>query len=215
MKRYSDLLGKRFGKLLIVSFHHSNNGRYWLCHCDCGNKSVVPTRSLNYGSTQSCGCGSIEQAKLNLIHSANSRRLPFPYIRKLKDLYSNIKDRCYNPNNKRYKNYGRRGITVCKKWLSNRHSFYKWATENNYQPGLSIDRINNDGNYKQSNCRFVDSFVQMNNTTRNHFVKFDGKVKTISQWARYLGVSSYALQHRFMRKWNTKRALTQPFRIIK
>lgn len=209
MKKHQDLVGIRYGKLQVKKFSHSRNGRYWECLCDCGKETVVSTRSLNYGSTRSCGCGSLAAARKNM---QKRKVLPYPFSRKLKDLYRNMKDRCLNPLNKRWFNYGGRGIRVCDEWLNNRYSFYKWATDSGYRPGVQIDRIDVNGHYSPSNCRFVDSYVQMNNTTRNRLVCWDGKTMTVAQWARFLGVRGQALQHRFTRKWPLEKIMKQPFR---
>lgn len=120
-------------------------------------------------------------------------------------------DRCYNPENKRWANYGGRGIKVCVSWYFYRRVFYEWAHTNGYRPGLQIDRINVDGNYHPDNCRFVDSFVQQNNTTRSHRVTWNGRTQTLSEWAREIGVRPQALIHRFTRKWSIERAMTFPF----
>jgi hypothetical protein len=145
------------------------------------------------------------------IASAALRRLPYPYPRKFKDLYRNMIDRCYNPSNKRWAYYGGKGVRVCTHWYLSRRVFYKWLNDNGYQPELQIDRINVNGHYSPENCRLVDRFVQQNNTTRNHYVTWKGKTQTIAQWAREMGVHYMALQHRFSRKWDLRRAMTQPF----
>ena len=123
-----------------------------------------------------------------------------------------MRDRCYDPDNKRYANYGGRGIQVCDEWLTDRLAFYRWANSNGHGGSLQIDRIDVNGNYEPSNCRFVDVFVQMNNTTRNHFLEWHGARHTVADWARILGVTSRALQSRIDHGWSVERALTQPFR---
>lgn len=143
--------------------------------------------------------------------SAAKRRLPYPYPRKFKDLYRNMMDRCYNQTNKRWANYGGRGIYVCPSWYFYRRVFYEWAHTHGYRPGLQLDRKNVNKGYSESNCRFVDAFVQQNNTTRNHRVTWQNRTQTISEWAREIGVRPQALIHRFTRKWDLQRAMTQPF----
>jgi hypothetical protein len=100
-RKYKDITGAVYGMLTVVSYSHSNNGTYWNCKCECGNSSVVKATALNYGGTKSCGCGSKEQAKKNCILSREKARLPYQHSRKLKDLYRNLMDRCYNETNKR------------------------------------------------------------------------------------------------------------------
>jgi hypothetical protein len=210
--KYKDMTGKRFGRILCLRISHSNNGLYWECLCDCGNKSLVLGRSLRSGATKSCGCGSLEAARKNCKSGRDKKSHHFPFGRKLKALYRNMISRCEDPTNKRWENYGGRGIKICREWRKNRRLFYKWAIENGCKPGLSIDRIDVNGDYEPENCRFGDNFIQQNNTTRNHFVTWQDKTLTIAQWARVFGVRNQALQHRFNRGWGIKRAMTQPFR---
>jgi hypothetical protein len=98
-------------------------------------------------------------------------------------------ERCYNPRKKGYHRYGGRGITVCEEWRKDANSFYAWAINNNYRPGLSIDRINNDEGYSPENCRFTDSVVQNNNRSSNHQITYRGVTHTIAQWGRILNIS--------------------------
>lgn len=212
MRAPVDMTGKRFGRLVVVKYSHSKDAAFWLCQCDCGDTSVVRSAILNDGSAKSCGCGSREAAVANAAAASRQKKLPFPNTRKLKELYRNMLDRCYDPDNKRYANYGGRGIRICDEWLTDRLSFYHWATDNGHAKGLQIDRIDVNGNYEASNCRFVDVFVQMNNTTLNHFLEWYGTRHTVADWARILGVTSRALQSRIGHGWSVERALTQPFR---
>lgn len=143
--------------------------------------------------------------------SVAKRRLPYLWPRKFKDIYRNMLDRCYNPANKRWQHYGGKGVRVCDDWRGWRRVFYKWLNDKGYHPGLQIDRIDVNGNYSPENCRLVDRFVQQNNTTKNHRVTWNGKTKTLSEWARQMGVRPQALIHRFTRKWDLERAMTFPF----
>lgn len=100
---------------------------------------------------------------------------------KLNKVWRNMKDRCFNPNNKRFPHYGGRGIDVCQEWKDNYVSFRNWAISNGYKIGLSLDRIDNDGNYCPQNCRWVNSIIQNNNFSRNRFVTYNGVTLSISQ----------------------------------
>lgn len=114
-------------------------------------------------------------------------------VRRLNNIYRSMKDRCYNPKNKDYKYYGGRGITVCKEWLNQEYSglghskkgwiaFRDWALKQNYNDNLTIDRINPDGCYEPSNCRWVDIKTQANNKRCNRLISMDGKTQTVAQW---------------------------------
>lgn len=206
------MVGLRFGKIVVVEYAHAHNGAYWRCACDCGGVTIVKGYHLRAGMTKSCGCGARAQAAENCRASARRRAVPHAYSRKLKDLYGNMIRRCFDPKNKRWAEYGGRGITVCELWLNDRRGFYDWAVANGWQPGLQIDRINNDGGYEPGNCRFVDGFVQANNTRKNTFLEWNGRRLTVSQWAREIGVMPKALQHRVDRGWDNDRIFTQPYR---
>lgn len=208
----ANLIGERFGRLMVIRFSHSKNGAVWLCRCDCGNETLVRTSILRCGSTNSCGCGSREAALNNYSEARDRRKVPYPHSRKMKDMYSNMQARCYDPSNKRWKNYGARGIKICAEWLTDIRAFYKWVFENGWEPGLTIDRINVNGDYEPSNCRFATALVQMNNTTRNRRLTWNGRTMTVTEWARKLGVRSQAIQHRVDRDWTIERIFTQPFR---
>ena len=98
-------------------------------------------------------------------------------------IWRHMNDRCYNTNNEWYHLYGGKGIKVCDEW-KDYHTFREWALSNGYADNLSIDRIDNNGNYCSNNCRFADAVTQGNNTSRNVFVEYEGKTQTIAQWER-------------------------------
>lgn len=160
------------------------NGRHesnWLCQCDCGNIVEVLGYSLKSGYTKSCGCLHEETLKTIAITHGDS-------YSKLYGVYISIIDRCYNPNNKRFKDYGGRGIIVCDEWKDSYLNFKKWAVFSGYKEGLSIDRKNNDLGYSPSNCRWVTRIVQQNNMRKNHIVEYNGQSKTIAEWSRELNI---------------------------
>ena len=116
----------------------------------------------------------------------------------------NMKSRCNDFNDK---NYGGKGIIVCKEWLHDFECFYNWAIKNNYKKGLTLDRINGDDNYKPNNCRWATYKQQARNSTQNHLLTYNGKTKCIVEWAEYLGMSTRMLRERIRRGWSIERAL--------
>lgn len=121
-----------------------------------------------------------------------------------------MKQRCYNKNNPKYRIYGAKGIKVCAEWKDNFCAFVDWALKNGYGVNLTIDRIDGDGDYCPDNCRFVSYEVQANNTSRNVFVEYNGEKKSVSQWAKRLGINVSTLQRRFYKGWSIEKALTTP-----
>lgn len=117
---------------------------------------------------------------------------------KIYGVWHAMNERCQNHKHKCFKNYGGKGITVCAEWQEF-VPFYEWAMSNGYHEGLTIDRIDSNGNYEPSNCRWVDRFVQNSNTSRNRYLTYDGKTQTLSQWAREIGIARHALHARIKR----------------
>lgn len=126
---------------------------------------------------------------------------------KIYGVWHGINERCYNKKHKAYKNYGGKGVAVCTEWQLF-IPFYEWAIANGYKEGLTIDRIDSNGNYEPSNCRWVDRFVQNSNTSRNHYLTYNGKTQTLSQWAREIGISRNTLCGR-LKAHNVEHALSK------
>lgn len=177
--RYEDLTGKKFGKLTVIKKVGVSKEQQskWLCKCDCGNEVVVSRTNLSINKTKTVSCGCWRKS---LITKHNK------YKTNIYNVYVSMKQRCYNSNNPAYKYYGARGINVCNEWLDDFMNFYNWAINNGYKENLSIDRINNNGNYEPNNCRWINSQEQMNNTRRNHYITYKNETHTIAEWARIL-----------------------------
>lgn len=203
MAELKNLIGKRFGRLLVIERSQRKNGTYWKCRCDCGCEKDVISGNLISGKVVSCGCYLNERRiKAKTIHGDSKSRLY--------NIWILMKARCEKEKNKAYKNYGGRGIQVCDKWKYSYEEFKKWSIENGYSQNLSIDRIDNDGNYEPSNCRWVDRKTQNNNNRMNVKITIDDKTQTLAQWCEELNLPYSAIEARRLRGWNDVDALMTP-----
>lgn len=121
-----------------------------------------------------------------------------------------MKNRCSDKNNPAYPSYGGRGIAVCEEWSQSFPAFRMWAECNGYAPGLTLDRIDNDGNYDPCNCRFADMRTQSNNKRNNHFVTICETTHTISEWSRISGISKVTIRNRLEKGWTAENAVFHP-----
>lgn len=184
-----DLMGKRFGKLVVISRFPENakNGKSrWLCKCDCGKESIVVGTQLTRGNTKSCGCKRYETK--NQTHGMKHTRIY--------SIWCDMKKRCNNPKSKNYNRYGGSGITVCSEWSKNFVAFYEWSMLNNYNDSLTIDRIDNSKGYSPSNCRWVTRKEQNNNRSNNINVTYQGRTQTLKQWCDELNLKYKLIRSR-------------------
>lgn len=187
------IVGKRFGRLTVVGLDHFGkyHGTWWKCRCDCGKEKVVYRGGLTSGDTTSCGCYHREHlSEYGKTHGLT--RHP------LYSIWSGMVQRCTNPNAENYYRYGGRGIDIFEPWKKDFETFYNWAINNGYSTALSLDRINNNGNYEPCNCRWVTQKEQSNNTRRNHKVTYNDETHTIAEWSEMLGVNHETLRYRVL-----------------
>lgn len=211
MGNVKDLTGQRFCMWVVLEEdgRNSSGGAMWKCRCDCGLIKSIDGRSLRDGTSRSCGCG--RKVYGNLSHPKHGGKKE-----RLYNVWSGIKNRCLNPNDKNYFRYGERGITICDEWKDDYTKFREWAYQNGYDDTLpkyqcTIDRIDNTQGYSPDNCRFVDAKVQCNNRSSNHLIEYNGETHTISEWARITGIGKCCIRRRIVKQgWSVEDALTIP-----
>jgi len=203
-RKVRDLSGQRFSRLLVLSIDHEvkyskTTEKYWKCRCDCGNIKAISEQKLLNGDTRSCGCFRKK------VTGDNSRTHGKSRIR-IHRIWCGIKARC---NDKKNNRYGGRGITVCPEWRDFL-TFHAWAMANGYADQLTIDRIDNDGNYEPSNCRWADNKTQARNTSTNRMITYNGETKSVSDWADIYSLKASVIIRRLNRGWDVERTFNTP-----
>ena len=189
MGKIKDLTGQKFGRLTVVEFAEiRKRSAYWRCKCICGSQKIVAGYHLLSGAIQSCGCLWAEVVKKNRLHSA-----------KVYSAWHGIKRRCFDPNNKAYKNYGGRGITMFEDWINDFQAFYDYVSKLPHfgEAGYSLDRIDNDGNYEPDNLRWATVYEQLRNRRNNRIVEYNGETMCLKDAARKSGISYNTLCWRY------------------
>lgn len=197
MRNQRNLVGNKYGRLLVIeSCGQERKGTHYMSkvRCECGKEYLVPDTELIYGRRTSCKECSHPTQTHGKTHT------------KLFDVWQSMKQRCYDKHNNNYKNYGGRGIRICDEWLSNFMNFYNWAMDNGYQKGLSIDRIDVNGNYEPSNCRWVTMKEQASNKRNNHLITYKGETKHLQYWANKFNINSTTIYNRLKSGWDIEKA---------
>ena len=201
----------KYGRLTITGNYElrkasKNNIAYFECICDCGNIIWARGSNIRYGSTRSCGCRVGQKYK----HNSSKTRLY--------RIWNNMRSRCNAPKIASYKNYGARGISVCEEWSGKDGvvNFCEWSMNNGYEEGLQIDRIDNDGNYEPSNCRWVTCQENLMNKSNTLFYEYNGNKKTLQDWAIESNIPYKRLRARIKEcGWSFEKAITTPYKMYK
>ena len=208
-KRY---IGQKFGKLTVIKLVEGDNAqnRKYLCQCDCGNEKITSEDNLKRGHCKSCGC-------LYKNNGGKQKEIKGYYLDSRSKLYKvwvSMIRRCTNPKDCNYERYGKRGITVCEEW-KDYSAFRNWAINTGYEENhsraeCSLDRIDNNGNYEPSNCRWTNSKIQGNNTRTNTIIGYKGVSKTLSEWADFYKIPYDLFVNRYIKGWTIEEIITIP-----
>lgn len=193
-----DLRGQRFGRWFVLEETNERKcgSVMWLCKCDCGTVRTVSSNSLRMGKSLSCGCYNRD---VTTKHGMGRTRLH--------GIWGNMRYRCQNPHAINAERYVDRGIKVCDEWANNFEAFAKWALANGYSDELSLDRIDNNGNYESSNCRWATLKEQGRNKRNNVMITYKGESHCLSEWAEITNQPRARLQMRHHRGWSDKEIL--------
>lgn len=200
--RFNDLTGKKFGKLKVIEYaYRKHSAVYWKCICDCGTEKIVVANSLNRGITTCCYYCAHKKHGLT-----NSR---------LYGVWAIMKQRCYNEKAPNFPSYGGRGITMCDEWKNDFMTFHDWAYANGYDENATkgectIDRIDVNGNYEPSNCRWATRQEQNFNKRNTRIFEFKGKVQHLYKWAEEYNIPFSTLLYRLQSGMSMGEALTKP-----
>lgn len=203
MARKPELIpGDKYGMLTCIGKDPSRKRRYFF-KCECGNVKSILGYEVKKGNTVSCGC------RRKWLLQGNVHRTHGDCYTRLYGTWQNMRRRCETPSATFYRDYGGRGITICDEWLDYQ-AFKEWALNNGYRDDLTIDRIDVNGNYEPSNCRWVTQKVQANNTRRNHRITYNGETHTLSEWSEITGIGRKLIAWRIEHWGSVERAFLTP-----
>ena len=199
------IIGKQYGYWTVLKkddSYHSPKHTKWICQCECGTVKSLFRSSLLNGRSRSCGCHANDNRKgINKTHGLSKTRIYHEWL--------SMRNRC-SPDNKVATQYYERGIRVCNEWENDFMSFYNWSINNGYDDSLTIDRIDNNGNYEPSNCRWVNRKEQAKNRRSTYFITYNGKTQCLKDWADEFNINRITLTYRLKRGWDISEALTTP-----
>ncbi len=200
MPKFLDLTGHKYHRLTVLHYSRKQNQKtMWLCQCDCGNKVEVSTNNLRHkkNPVKSCGCFKIDKMSTHGMTGS-----------KIFSIWEGMKIRCKYPNTNSYERYGGRGIKVCERWMTF-ENFYADMYPT-YVEGLTLDRIDVNGDYCPDNCRWVTQKEQANNRTNNRILEYKGKKYTMKELAEYANINYGTFQARLKLGWSVERAVEEP-----
>lgn len=206
MGKKIDLTGATFGRLSVIQEAPSKKGSNgssrcaWQCKCECGNTIVATTRDLRKGDVRSCGCLKSDAVIERMTVHGDSRT-------RLHNIWKAMRRRCNDEKHRDYHYYGGRGVRVCDEWDKDYATFKRWALSNGYSDGLTIDRINVDGNYSPDNCRWLTAKEQANNRRSNRVYSYLGKEYNIRELSDMRHIPYTTLYMRLRAGWDLTRAL--------
>ena len=193
------MVGERFGQLVVVARHGSHGGSAtWHAICDCGKHRVATGKHLRTGHVISCGCAKNDGRSFRSHGSSKTAEY---------SIWSQMRDRCSNADNKNWKHYGGRGITVCERWCR----FENFIADMGPRPSPkhSIERGNNNGNYEPGNCRWIPKRLQPRNRRDSEFLEAFGQRELIVEWSEITGLSTMTIRTRLARGWPAERAVSE------
>lgn len=198
--KYSKNVGKTINGLEVIGTTKIETHTYYIVRCvECGDISEKRGDTVSNGQAK-CGCKYKDK-----LHGKSRSKIYWAW--------GSMKSRCSNPNDPNYKNYGGRGITISDEWGNSFQSFCDWSINNGYTEELTLDRIDVNGNYEPSNCRWVDMKTQCNNRRSNRLITYNGETLTMSQWADKLGINKMTLKSRLnISNWSIEKAFNTPVR---
>lgn len=207
-KKFVDRIGQRYGRLTVIRQAGWKPVK-WHCLCDCGNEIDVISYNLGNGNTQSCGC--LQKDKTSCIRKTHGMATSHLY-----SVWSGMKSRCYNSKNKRYTQYGGRGIIICDEWLDSFENFMDWAMSNGYADGLTIDRIDVNGCYCPDNCRWATWKEQGRNKQDTSYITLFGETMSVAEASEKYGICYSTLWGRiFVYGYTPEEAVTKKVRTHK
>lgn len=207
------MIGRKFCRWTVFSKAEDIGcNRAWRCICDCGEERSVLQFSLLSGGSKSCGCLRKEICRDVCLSRTAHGDAGRGKMTRLRSIWGDMRKRCMNPRTKAFSNYGGRGIKICQGWDDYR-TFKNWALHNGYQDDLTIDRINNNGDYEPGNCRWIPQKLQSRNKRTTQFIAYKGEMKSVQEWAEHIGIGYKILWARLKRWGAVEKCLLTPLRI--